>query len=156
MLCRRKMLQWLDQPNHRQHILKRRTRFCFRKLKWIKIRLTQFKNKDWSNNFLYMLFMILPIHWPSDGRTRVAPIPAPMEAKTKDEPHLIEVRATFCPRSWTFLVVSCLVAPTLLSSTLALKMDLKNRYNSMPTWTTHDAVTPSMCPVHNEHRVSTK
>lgn len=150
MLCRRKMLQWLDQPNHQQHILKRRTRFCFRKLKWINIKLTQFKHKDWSNKFLYVLVMILPIHWPSDGRNRVAPIPAPMEAKTKDEPHLIEVRATFCPRSWT-----CLVVSTSLSSSLALKMDLKNRYTSMPTWTTHDAATPSMCPAHSEHRVST-
>lgn len=26
----------------------------------------------------------LPIHWPADGRKRVAPMPAPMEAKTSD------------------------------------------------------------------------
>lgn len=97
-----------------------------------------------------MLFTaILPIHWPSEGRKRVAPMPAPMEAKIKDELHLIEVRVIFCPRSR-----ACSVVSTSLSSSLDLNMDEKNRYNSMPTWTNHDAATPSMCPVHNETQYS--
>ena len=43
--------------------------------------------------------MYLPIHWPAEGRKRVAPIPAPMEAKTSDAPHLTVVHVTFFPRS---------------------------------------------------------
>lgn len=32
--------------------------------------------------------MNLPIHWPVVGRNIIAPIPAPIEAKTRDAPHL--------------------------------------------------------------------
>jgi len=42
--------------------------------------------------------MNLPIHWPAEGRKKVAPSPAPMEAKTSDAPHLKVAQETFFPR----------------------------------------------------------
>lgn len=41
----------------------------------------------------------LPIHCPELGRMRTAPIPAPIEAKTSDAPHLIVIPETFFPRT---------------------------------------------------------
>uniref|UniRef100_A0A7C9CGJ9 Uncharacterized protein n=1 Tax=Opuntia streptacantha TaxID=393608 RepID=A0A7C9CGJ9_OPUST len=39
-----------------------------------------------------------PTHWPSEGRKSVAPIPAPMAAKTSDAEHLTVAPKTFLPR----------------------------------------------------------
>lgn len=43
--------------------------------------------------------MFLPTYWPTEGRIREAPIPAPIEAKIKDALHLIVARKTFCLKS---------------------------------------------------------
>lgn len=49
--------------------------------------------------------MNLPTHWPVEGRKRVAPIPAPIEAKISDAPHLRVVRPTLFPRSLSLCAV---------------------------------------------------
>lgn len=79
-----------------------------------------------------MLFVIdtekhtvrLPIHWPVVGRIIIAPIPAPIEAKTRDALHLTVIMEIFLPRSFTFSDVSSVSSSCL---------DLKNRQISMPT-----------------------
>lgn len=48
----------------------------------------------------------LPIHWPVDGRKRVAPIPAPMEAKTSDALHRRVAPAILFLKTTTFSVSS--------------------------------------------------
>lgn len=55
----------------------------------------------------------LPIHWPIEGRIRVAPIPAPIEAKTSDEPHLTVAQETFFPRILTLSSLSRSSFPSL-------------------------------------------
>ena len=50
--------------------------------------------------------MNLPIHWPAEGRKKVAPSPAPMEAKISDAPHLTVAQETFFVRSFTLSALS--------------------------------------------------
>ena len=89
--------------------------------------------------FLRANFLFLPTHWPTEGRIRVAPIPAPIEAKIRDALHLTVARKTFCLRS---LILTSLLKVSFFD------FDLKNWNNPMPTWTSHDAETPSMYPIH--------
>lgn len=83
--------------------------------------------------------MNLPSHWPAEGRKKVAPSPAPMEAKTNDAPHLTVAQETFFPRILTLSALST-------SSRSSLIIEEKHLQISMPTWISHVAATPRKCP----------
>lgn len=86
----------------------------------------------------------LPIHCPVEGRKRQAPIPAPIDAKTKDAEHLMVALETFFLKIWSFSALST-------SSSFSDSLE-NNRYISIPTCTSHDATTPNKCPAKTRNR----
>lgn len=67
-------------------------------------------------------YQILPIHCPTEGRVKLAPIPAPTEAKKSEAQH-----PTVAPETFLLRILTCFVLSTFASMAfLVLETEEKN------------------------------